>query len=132
MMNPWAYDADGNLTAQAQQQEAARTRINSANATGGGNTTVVNPGALDEAGVSADQLHGRYPGEARQADDETTLVGTAFGHWQLGGAAQSALASWSQQSVAIAASMQNVSSNLRETARTYRDNENAVEASMKN
>jgi hypothetical protein len=78
MMNPWAYDSDGNLTAQAQSQNAARTQIQSADANnGGGSGYSVDPAALDAAAADAApaQPAKHTPGQA----DVMNKVMTEFG-----------------------------------------------------
>ncbi|MEV7777696.1 type VII secretion target [Kitasatospora sp. NPDC088351] len=127
MMNPWAYDADGNLTVQAQRQETAHTRINSAGAPGGGGSTVtVDPDALEAAAGSSDQIHGRLNGDGRSADDETATVATSLANWRTGKAAQAAAATWDQQIAALGGTIGELTQALHQTAGNYRRNESAV------
>ncbi|MGW4897622.1 WXG100 family type VII secretion target [Kitasatospora sp. NPDC004240] len=128
MMNPWAYDSDGKLTAKAQQQESARTRINSSNAPTNGGTTSVDPGALEGAANASDQIHGRLGGDGRGADDETGQVSTSLSNWSTGKAAQQTVATWDQQITALAQTIGEVTQALRDSAKNYRANETAVRA----
>ncbi|WP_406200933.1 WXG100 family type VII secretion target [Kitasatospora sp. NBC_01560] len=131
MMNPWAYDAEGNLTAKAQHQEAARTRLNSAAAPGGGGGTVdVDPDALDAAANSSDQIHGRLNGDGRAADDETAKVSTSLANWSTGKAAAQTSSTWDQQIAALNATVGEITQALRDTATGYRTNDAAVKHSM--
>ncbi|MFI8080112.1 WXG100 family type VII secretion target [Kitasatospora sp. NPDC086009] len=131
MMNPWAYDADGNLTTAARQQEGARTRINSANAPGDGGTVGVDPAALDSAANSSDQIHGRLNGDGRAADDETAQVATSLANWSTGKAAAQTAATWDQQIAALNSTIGELTQALRDSATNYRNNETAVKHDMK-
>ncbi|MBP0455801.1 MULTISPECIES: WXG100 family type VII secretion target [unclassified Kitasatospora] len=127
MMNPWAYGSDGNLTAKAQQQETARTRLNSSNAPGdGGGTVDVDPAALDAAAGASDQIHGRLNGDGRAADDETTKVSTSLANWSTGKAAAQTASTWDQQIAALNTTIGELTQALRQTATNYRTNDTAV------
>ncbi|MFJ6621229.1 hypothetical protein ACIQOW_27115 [Kitasatospora sp. NPDC091335] len=132
MMNPWAYDADGNLTAQARAQETARTRINSASAAGGGGGGggggfSADPGALTAAGNSSDQIHARLNADGRGADEATAKVSTALADWSTGKAAQGVAGTWDQCVAALGATVGQTTQALRATAAGYRQNESAVQ-----
>ncbi|MBD0674087.1 hypothetical protein [Streptomyces sp. CBMA156] len=129
MMNPWAYDADGNLTARARAQEAARTEINSASAGsgGGGGGFSADPGALTAAGNSSDQIHARLNADGRGADEATAKVSTALANWSTGKAAQGAAGTWDQCVAALGATVGQTTQALRATAANYRQNESAVQ-----
>ncbi|MFE7527246.1 hypothetical protein ACFU7Y_16205 [Kitasatospora sp. NPDC057542] len=132
MMNPWAYDADGNLTAQARAQEAARTQINSASASGGGGGGggggfSADPNALTTAGNSSDQIHARLNTDGRGADEATTKVSTSLANWSTGKAAAGAVGTWDQCVAALGATIGQTTQALRATATNYRQNESAVQ-----
>ncbi|WP_316529478.1 hypothetical protein [Kitasatospora brasiliensis] len=132
MMNPWAYDADGNLTAQARAQEAARTQINSAQAPGGGDgggvTFAVDPGSLAIAGTNSDQVHGRLNTEGRSADDATAKVSTSLANWSTGKAAQGTASSWDQCVAALGNAIGQTTQALRTTAANYQQSDSAAQA----
>ncbi|MFI6847055.1 WXG100 family type VII secretion target [Kitasatospora sp. NBC_00085] len=131
MMNPWAYDANGNLTAKAQHQETARTRLNSSNAPGdGGGTVGVDPAALDAAAGSSDEIHGRVNGDGRAADDETSKVSTSLANWSTGKAAAQTASTWDQQIAALNSTIGEITQALRQSATNYRNNDTAVKHDM--
>ncbi|MET8543685.1 hypothetical protein ABZW03_23980 [Kitasatospora sp. NPDC004799] len=132
MMNPWAYDADGNLTAQARAQEAARTRINSASAPGGGGGGggggfSTDPTALTTAGNNSDQIHGRLNADGRGADEATTKVSTSLANWSTGKAAAGVVGTWDQCVAALGSTIGQTTQALHATATNYRQNESAVQ-----
>ncbi|MFJ3216953.1 hypothetical protein ACIPLC_13665 [Kitasatospora sp. NPDC086801] len=129
MMNPWAYDADGNLTAQARTQETARTQLNSAQAPGGGDGGgfSVAPDALATAGTNADQIHARLNTDGRGADDATAKIATSLANWSTGKAAQAAAATWDQQVAALGTTVGQTAQALRSSSANYRQNESAVQ-----
>ncbi|MFJ3787998.1 hypothetical protein [Kitasatospora sp. NPDC090091] len=132
MMNPWAYDASGNLTTKAQAQETARTRLNSSNAPGdGGGTVTVDHAALDGAANASDQIHGRVGGDGLAADDETSTVATSLSNWSTGKAAGDTRSTWDQQIAALNTTIGEITQALRQTAANYRNNETAVKHDMK-
>ncbi|GHF66540.1 hypothetical protein GCM10018790_50650 [Kitasatospora xanthocidica] len=130
LMNPWAYDADGNLTAEAQRREAARTQLNSAGASAGGGFSV-DPGALDAAATDAEQINGRLMGECRSADDEMAAVGGGLVGFGLGGACKEASATWDKQILALSKVIGGLAQNVRSTAKNYRDANAAVAGTFK-
>ncbi|MER7755176.1 hypothetical protein [Kitasatospora sp. NPDC097643] len=137
MMNPWAYDADGNLTAQARAQEAARggapagTRLNSAQAPGGGGDIVsADLDTLTIAGNNADQIHGRLNGDGRAADEATAKVATSLAHWATGQAAKAAAATWDQCVDALGQTIGQTTQALRSSTANYQRNESAVKSDL--
>lgn len=129
MMNPWAYDADGNLTAQARAQEATRTQLNSASAPGGGGGGgfSADANALTTAGNNSDQIHARLNTDGRGADEATAKVSTALANWSTGKAAAGAAGTWDQCVAALGAAIGQTTQALRATATNYRQNESAVQ-----
>ncbi|MEU9076938.1 hypothetical protein ACFYUY_29520 [Kitasatospora sp. NPDC004745] len=129
MMNPWAYDADGNLTAQARAQESARTQINSAQAPGGGDGGgfAADPTVLATAGGNSDQIHARLNTDGRGADEATAKVATGLANWSTGRAAQAAATTWDQQVAALGATIGQITQALNTSAANYRQNESAVQ-----
>ncbi|MFF4384133.1 hypothetical protein [Kitasatospora sp. NPDC001547] len=137
MMNPWAYDADGNLTARARAQEAARTRINSTSASGGGGGGAgggfsADPDALTTAGNNSDQIHARLNSEGRGADEATAKVSTSLANWSTGKAAAGAAGTWDQCVAALGGTIGQTTQALRATAANYRRNESAVQHDLGN
>ncbi|MFE4518609.1 hypothetical protein ACFRMQ_31015 [Kitasatospora sp. NPDC056783] len=132
MMNPWAYDADGNLTDRARAQETARTRINSASAPagggGGGGGFSADPDALATAGNNSDQIHARLNTDGRAADEATAKVSTSLAGWSTGQAAQGATTTWDQCVAALGATIGQTTQALRATATNYQRNESANQA----
>ncbi|WP_316522010.1 hypothetical protein [Kitasatospora brasiliensis] len=132
MMNPWAYDADGNLTAQARAQETARTRINSTSASGGGggggDGFAADPNAIATAGNNSDQIHGRLNTDGRAADEATTKVSTSLANWSTGKAAQGATSTWDECVAALGGTIGQTTQALRATAANYQRNESATQA----
>ncbi|MEU3570991.1 hypothetical protein AB0E96_21605 [Kitasatospora sp. NPDC036755] len=132
MMNPWAYDADGNLTDQARAQEVARTRINSASASGGGGGGgggfSADPDALTTAGNNSDQIHARLNTDGRGADEATTKVSTSLANWSTGKAAAGAAGTWDQCVAALGGTIGQTTQALRATAANYQRNESATQA----
>ncbi|MFJ9775624.1 hypothetical protein ACIRVF_31000 [Kitasatospora sp. NPDC101157] len=132
MMNPWAYDADGNLTAQARAQEVARTQINSANAPagGGGGGFSVDSNALATAGTNSDQIHARLNTDGRGADDATAKVSTSLANWSTGQAAKSAAGTWDQCITALGTTIGQTTQALRTSATAYQQHEQHVQHDM--
>ncbi|MGA5817576.1 hypothetical protein ACPC54_06915 [Kitasatospora sp. NPDC094028] len=137
MMNPWAYDADGNLTAQARAQEEARgaaparTRLNSAQGpSGGGAGFSADTVALTTAANNADQLHGRLTTDGRGADEATGKVATALANWATGKAAKTAAATWDQCVDALAKTIGETTQALRGSSTTYEQHETHVRRNM--
>ncbi|MFE4971005.1 hypothetical protein ACFRAR_02665 [Kitasatospora sp. NPDC056651] len=135
MMNPWAYDADGNLTDQARAQETARTRINSASAStdgggggGGGGGFSADPNAIATAGNNSDQIHARLNTDGRAADEATAKVSTSLANWSTGKAAQGATTTWDQCVAALGGTIGQTTQALRATATNYQRNESATQA----
>ncbi|MGW3073669.1 hypothetical protein [Kitasatospora sp. NPDC001132] len=132
MMNPWAYDADGNLTAQARAQETARTQLNSAAAAGGGGGGgggfSADPDALATAGNNSDQIHARLNTDGRGADEATAKVSTSLANWSTGQAAAGAAGTWDQCVAALGGTIGQTTQALRATAGNYRQNESATQA----
>ncbi|MFI9363164.1 hypothetical protein ACIG5E_19225 [Kitasatospora sp. NPDC053057] len=134
MMNPWAYDTDGNLTAQARAQEQARggapaaTRLNSADGPGGpgGTGFTADTDALNTAASNSDQIHGRLTSDGRGADEATTKVGTALANWATGKAATTAAGNWDQCIDALAKSIGETAQLLRTSATNYQQHETSV------
>jgi hypothetical protein len=131
MMNPWAYDADGNLTARARAQETARTRINSAQGPGGGaGGFSADTDTLATAGNNSDQIHARLNTDGRGADDATAKVSTSLANWSTGKAAQGAASAWDQCVAALGGTIGQTTQALRGTAANYQRNESAVKTDM--
>ncbi|MFE7528500.1 WXG100 family type VII secretion target [Kitasatospora sp. NPDC057542] len=131
MMNPWAYDADGNLTAAAKRQEAARTQINSTGAGAGGGGFSVDLAALDSAAATADQINGRLGGECQSADDEMAAVAGGLAGFGVGTACKDASATWDKQIQALSKVIGGLAQNVRSTAKNYRDANAAVAGTFK-
>ncbi|MFD0397122.1 hypothetical protein [Kitasatospora sp. NPDC127121] len=127
MMNPWAYDADGNLTAQARAQETARTQVNSAQAPGGGGGFTVDPDALATAGTNSDQIHARLNTDGRGADYATAKIATSLANWSTGKAAQAVFTTWDQQLAALGNTIGQTTQALRGSSANYRQNESSVQ-----
>ncbi|MGW3178167.1 hypothetical protein ACWDD9_02720 [Kitasatospora sp. NPDC001119] len=138
MMNPWAYDADGNLTDSARAREAARTELNSASASGGGGGGGGGGGfsadtnALTTAGNNSDQIHARLNTEGRGADEATAKVSTSLANWSTGKAAAGAAGTWDQCVAALGGTIGQTTQALRATAANYRQNESAVQHDLGN
>ncbi|MFE7638658.1 hypothetical protein ACFU7Z_31900 [Kitasatospora sp. NPDC057518] len=134
MMNPWAYDADGNLTDSARAREAARTELNSASASGGGGGGgfSADTNALTTAGNNSDQIHARLNTEGRGADEATAKVSTSLANWSTGKAAAGAAGTWDQCVAALGGTIGQTTQALRATAANYRQNESAVQHDLGN
>ncbi|MFI2608086.1 hypothetical protein [Kitasatospora sp. NPDC018619] len=132
MMNPWAYDADGNLTDRARAQEAARTRLNSASAAGGGGGFSADTNALTTAGNNSDQIHARLNTDGRAADEATAKVSTSLANWSTGKAAAGAAGTWDQCVAALGSTIGQTTQALRASAANYRQNESAVQYDLGN
>ncbi|WP_049652880.1 hypothetical protein [Kitasatospora sp. MY 5-36] len=134
MMNPWAYDADGNLTGSARAREAARTQLNSASASGGGGGGgfSADTNALTTAGNNSDQIHARLNTEGRGADEATAKVSTSLANWSTGKAAAGAAGTWDQCVAALGGTIGQTTQALRATAANYRQNESAVQHDLGN
>ncbi|MFB7128603.1 hypothetical protein [Kitasatospora sp. NPDC056273] len=134
MMNPWAYDADGNLTDSARAREAARTQLNSASASGGGGGGgfSADTNALTTAGNNSDQIHARLNTEGRGADEATAKVSTSLANWSTGKAAAGAAGTWDQCVAALGGTIGQTTQALRATAANYRQNESAVQHDLGN
>ncbi|MGW3078726.1 MULTISPECIES: type VII secretion target [unclassified Kitasatospora] len=124
MMNPWAYDANGNLTAKARGQEAARTQINSAGAAAGGFS--VDLASLDSAAATADQINCRLGGECESADDEMAAVAGGLAGFGIGAACKEASATWDKQIQSLSKVIGGLAQNVRSTAKNYRDANAAI------
>ncbi|RGD60705.1 hypothetical protein DR950_25645 [Kitasatospora xanthocidica] len=134
MMNPWAYDADGNLTDSARAREAARTELNSASASGGGGGGgfSADTNALTTAGNNSDQIHARLNTEGRGADEATAKVAASLANWSTGKAAAGAAGTWDQCVAALGGTIGQTTQALRATAANYRQNESAVQHDLGN
>ncbi|MET8629264.1 hypothetical protein ABZW30_36955 [Kitasatospora sp. NPDC004669] len=128
MMNPWAYDADGNLAARTQ--EAARTQLNSAQGPGGGAGFSADTNALTTAGNNSDQIHARLNTDGRGADEATAKVSTSLAGWSTGKAAQGAATTWDQCVAALGSTIGQTTQALRGSAANYQRNESAVKSDM--
>ncbi|MFD0275785.1 WXG100 family type VII secretion target [Kitasatospora sp. NPDC127111] len=127
MMNPWAYDSAGRLTAEARRQETARTRLCSSGAPGrGGGTVRVDPDALGDAADSSDRIHGRVNGEGRAAEDETSRVSASLTGWSTGRAAAETASAWDRQIAALGSTIGEVTQALRQSAANYESTESGV------
>ncbi|MEU4118319.1 hypothetical protein AB0F71_27970 [Kitasatospora sp. NPDC028055] len=131
MMNPWAYDADGNLTDRARAQEAARTQLNSAKSQagdgGGGGGFTVDANALGTAATNSDQIHARLNTDGRGADEATAKVSTSLANWSTGKAAKSAADTWDQCVAALGQTIGQTTQALRTSATTYQQHEQTVQ-----
>ncbi|MFH9355704.1 hypothetical protein [Kitasatospora sp. NPDC017646] len=125
MMNPWAYDANGNLTAAARRQEAARTQINSAGDVSGGKLAAELT-ALDGAATNAEQINGRLGGECQGADEKMAAVAGGLPGFGVGAACKDASATWDKQIQGLSKVIGGLAQNLRTTAKNYRDAEAAA------
>ncbi|MFE5586926.1 hypothetical protein [Kitasatospora sp. NPDC056531] len=125
MMNPWAYDANGQLTAAARRQEVARTQINSAGSPGGasGGKLEAEVGALDGAATNAEQINGRLGGECKGADDKMGAVAGGLPGFGGGAACKDASGTWDKQVEALSKVIGGLAQKLRTTAKGYRDAE---------
>ncbi|MGW3039804.1 hypothetical protein ACWC9T_07055 [Kitasatospora sp. NPDC001159] len=130
MMNPWAYDADGNLTARARAQEAARTQLNSAQGPGGGAGFSADTNALTTAGNNSDQIHARLNTDGRAAEEATAKVSTSLANWSTGKAAQGAATAWDQCVAALGSTIGQTTQALHGSAANYQRNESAVKSDM--
>ncbi|MEU6970966.1 hypothetical protein AB0A71_25145 [Kitasatospora aureofaciens] len=129
MMNPWAYDAEGNLTAQAQRQETARTRLNSAdspNSAGGGFS--VKLGELTAAATDAEQINCRLSGECQGADQKMTAVAAGLPGFDVGAACKEASTTWDKQILALSKVIGALAQNLRTSVNNYQSTNSAAAA----
>ncbi|MFJ9697031.1 hypothetical protein [Kitasatospora sp. NPDC101183] len=129
MMNPWAYDADGNLTAGARAQETARTELNSARSSAGTGFSA-DTAALTTAAGNADQIHDRLTADGHSADEATRKVATALADWATGKAATTAAANWDQCVDELARSIGGTAQSLRATAVNYQRHDDAMRKHM--
>ncbi|CAM5711529.1 hypothetical protein BOQ63_014830 [Streptomyces viridifaciens] len=129
MMNPWAYDAEGNLTAQAQRQEAARTRLNSAESpAGAGGGFSVKLGELTAAATDAEQINCRLSGECQSADQKMTAVAAGLPGFGVGAACKEASTTWDKQILALSKVIGALAQNLRTSVHNYQSTNSAAAA----
>ncbi|MFI6157037.1 hypothetical protein ACIBCA_30640 [Kitasatospora sp. NPDC051170] len=129
MMNPWAYDDNGELTARARAQETARTQLNSARSSAGTGFSA-DTGALTTAAGNAEQIHGRLTTDGHSADEATGKVATALADWATGKAAKTAATNWDQCVDALAKTIGETSQALRATAANYQRQDAALRRHM--
>ncbi|MFJ9844350.1 type VII secretion target [Kitasatospora sp. NPDC101155] len=130
MMNPWAYDAEGNLTAQAQRQETARTRLDSADAPsgGGGGGFSVKLGELTAAATDAEQINCRLSGECQGADQKMAAVAGGLPGFGVGAACKEASTTWDKQIQALTKVIGGLAQNLRASVNNYQSTNSAAAA----
>jgi uncharacterized protein YukE len=128
MMNPWAYDAEGNLTAQTRRQETARTRLNSADAPSGdgGGGFSVKLGELTAAATDAEQINCRLTGECQSADQKMAAVAGGLVGFGVGVACKEASTTWDKQILALSKVIGGLAQNLRTTVKNYRSTNSAA------
>ncbi|GAA1250264.1 hypothetical protein GCM10009665_46200 [Kitasatospora nipponensis] len=123
-MNPWLFDASGNLTEQAKQQFPDLAAAPAPVAlVGGGAVLSVQPAVLAQVAGQAGALEQTVTTECGRPWQNVTAAVTALIGWDTSTALNTAWSVWSQQARSLGGAMARIGQNLKANADGYANGE---------
>ncbi|RKT19558.1 type VII secretion system (Wss) protein ESAT-6 [Streptomyces sp. 1114.5] len=128
-MNPWLFDANGNLTADAKKQFPDLAGANDAPVSlGGGQTVKANPAVLQQAAQNAFALRDSVKTELSQPGEHVNAAAGALKGWSLGTGLTGLWMTWSAQAEGLRSSIEDIGNRLQSTSQSYAKTESDVSA----
>ncbi|MEV7770150.1 hypothetical protein [Kitasatospora sp. NPDC086791] len=119
-MNPWLFDANGNLTAAAKKQFPDLVGANDAPVSlGSGQTVKANPAMLQQAAQNAFALRDSVKTELSQPGDHVNAAAGALKGWSLGTGLTGLWMMWSAQAEGLRSSVDDIGKRLQSTSQSY-------------